>query len=44
MCVNHRKPQLMIGKGPKLKIKDIVVVYLTKHFIPTPIKSPTIRG
>ena len=23
-------------KGPKLRIKDIVVVFLTKHFIPTP--------
>ena len=35
-CVNHRKSQVVIVKRPKIKVRDVVVVFLTKHFISTP--------
>ena len=38
-CVNHKK-------GPKLKINHVVLIFLTKQFIPTPHpphQVPTIK-
>ena len=44
MWQSQRESQLMIVKRPKTKDKkNIVLVFLTKDFIPTPIKSPTIN-
>ena len=37
MWQSHRESQLMIVKRPILKTKrDVVFVFPTKHFIPTP--------
>ena len=30
----------MITEGHKLKVKDFVLVFLTKNFIPTPYQVP----
>ena len=36
-CVNHRTSQVMIVKRSQTKDKkDVMLVFLTKHFIPTP--------
>ena len=44
-CGNHREnPVNDCERTPKLNIKDIVLVFLTKYFMfPLPIKSPAIR-
>ena len=36
MSQSQKTPIKDYGKTPKLKTKDIVMVFLTKHFIPTP--------